>query len=76
MSFTEYMESREYFSWERFFTSVLIENTRDSYLTYAKKKLNEAYLGGMIEDAILRQMEKIELGWKKEIQENKEEKEL
>lgn len=38
--------------------------------------MNEAYLGGMIEDAILRQMEKIELGWKKEIQENKEEKEL
>ena len=72
----EYIESREYFSWERFFTSVLIENTRDSYLAYAKKKLNEAYLGGMIEDAILKQMEKIELGWKKEIQENKEEKEL
>ena len=71
----EYIESREYFSWERFFTSVLIENTRDSYLAYAKKKLNEAYLGGMIEDAILKQMEKIELGWKKEIQENKEEKE-
>ena len=64
----EYIESREYFSWERFFTSVLIENTRDSYLAYAKKKLNE--------DAILKQMEKIELGWKKEIQENKEEKEL
>ena len=76
MSFTEYMESREYFSRERFFTSVLIENTRDSYLAYAKKKLNEAYLWGMIDDAILRQMEKIELGWKKEIQENKEEKEL
>lgn len=63
----EYIESRDYFSWERFFTSVLIENTRDSYLAYAKKKLNEAYLGGTIEDAILRQMEKIELGWKKEL---------
>ena len=76
MSFTEYMESREYFSWERFFTSVLIENTRDTYLAYAKKKLNAAYLGGTVEEAILRQMEKIELGWKKEIRENKEEKEL
>lgn len=63
----EYIESRDYFSWERFFTSVLIENTRDSYLAYAKKKLNEAYLGGTVEDAILRQMEKIELGWKKEL---------
>ena len=72
----EYIESRDYFSWERFFTSVLIENTRDSYLAYAKKKLNEAYLGGTVEEAILRLMEKIELGWKKEIQENKEEKEL
>ena len=72
----EYIESRDYFSWERFFTSVLIENTRDTYLAYAKKKLNAAYLGGTVEEAILRQMEKIELGWKKEIQENKEEKEL
>ena len=55
---------------------MLIENTRDTYLAYAKKKLNAAYLGGTVEEAILRQMEKIELGWKKEIQENKEEKEL
>lgn len=29
--------------------------------------MNEAYLGGTVEDAILRQMEKIELGWKKEL---------
>ena len=57
----EYIESRDYFSWERFFTSVLIENTRDTYLAYAKKKLNAAYLGGTVEEAILRQMEKIEL---------------
>ena len=63
----EYIESRDYFSWERFFTSVLIENTRDTYLAYAKKKLNAAYLGGTVEEAILRQMEKIELGWKKEL---------
>lgn len=39
-----YIESRKYFSWERFFTSLLTDRTRDTYLTYGKSKLNEAYL--------------------------------
>jgi len=37
---SEFVESSEYFSWERFFTAVLIEATKDTYLAYAKKKLN------------------------------------
>lgn len=40
----DYLESKEYFSWERFFTSLLIEKTKDSYLKYSKTKLNETYL--------------------------------
>ena len=58
---SEYIESKEYFSWERFFTAVLIQETKDTYLTYAKKKLNAAYLSDMIKNSILKQMKKIEL---------------
>ena len=58
---SEYIESKEYFSWERFFTAVLIQETKDTYLTYAKKKLNAAYLSDMIKNSILKQKKKIEL---------------
>ena len=40
----EYIESREYFSWERFFNALLSERTKDGYLAYDKKKLNPTYL--------------------------------
>ena len=39
-----YVESREYFSWERFFTSLLVERTQGTYLHYDKARLNPAYL--------------------------------
>ena len=39
-----YIESSRYFSWERFFTSFLVEQTKDSYLQYNKAKLNPRYL--------------------------------
>lgn len=58
---SKYIESKEYFSWERFFTAVLIEETKGTYLAYAKKKLNAAYLSDMIKNSILEQMKKIEL---------------
>ena len=61
---SEYVESRKYFSWERFFTVFLIEVTEDTYLAYAKKKLNLAYLSDTVKKLILKQMEKIELSWK------------
>lgn len=41
---SEYIESKQYFSWERFFNAFLTEKTRDSYLEYSKKVLNENYL--------------------------------
>ena len=33
----DFADSCEYFSWERFFTSLLVEKTKDSYLRYQKK---------------------------------------
>ncbi len=40
----DYIESKEYFSWEQFFTGYLIQLTEDGYLKYRKTKLNENYL--------------------------------
>lgn len=57
----EYVESKTYFSLERFFTAVLIEETNGSYLAYAKRKLNPAYLNDSVKDSILEQMTKIKL---------------
>lgn len=59
---SEYVESRKFFSWERFFTAVLIEETKGTYLEYAKRKLNQAYLNQAIKNAILEQIKGIELG--------------
>lgn len=53
----DYIESRKYFSWERFFTALLVEYTQGSYLKYSKSKLNDAYLQGRIKQAVLEVME-------------------
>ncbi len=55
----EYIESSEYFSWERYFTALLIEKTKDTYLSYSKKELNEVYLREEIQEQILNVMENI-----------------
>ena len=39
-----YIESQTYFSWERFFTKLLVDKTEGTYLKYQKSKLNTAYL--------------------------------
>lgn len=57
----EYVESKEFFSWERFFTAVLIDETKDTYLAYAKRRLNQAYLNDVIKNSVLKQMKGIEL---------------
>lgn len=58
----EFIESGEYFSWEQFFTALLTEETRGTYLQYAKAKLNEAYLQEDVKEAIMKVMDKIK--WK------------
>ena len=55
---SEYVESKDYFCWERFFTAVLIEETKYTYLEYAKRKLNPAYLNESIRNLILDRMKK------------------
>ena len=42
---SDYIESRDYFSWERFFTDLIESKTSDSpVMAYQKKKLNDYYL--------------------------------
>ena len=56
-----YIECSEYFSWERFFTALLIEKTEDNYLKYTKRKLNPVYLQKQEKEMICKQMEYIEV---------------
>lgn len=49
-----YIESRDYFSWERFFTELLRNRTAASYLKYEKRKLNNYYLEDSSVKAICR----------------------
>jgi hypothetical protein len=57
----DYIESNEYFSWERFFTAILIDMTKDSYLAYTKKKLNSVYLTDTVKKSILDEIKYIKL---------------
>ena len=50
---SKYIDSKEYMSWERFFTALLIEKTKDSYLKYEKTKLNEAYRNEKVAEKII-----------------------
>ncbi len=40
----EFIDSENYFSWERYFTSLLISKSDGTYLKYSKDRLNSAYL--------------------------------
>ena len=55
------IESSEYFSWERYFTAQLVQNTQESYLKYAKNRLNPVYLQEKNARQILSVMKNIEL---------------
>lgn len=49
----EYIDSKEYVSWERFFTDILIERTRmSSVWAYSKKKISKAYFAPRIVKAV------------------------
>ena len=49
-----YIESREFFSWERYFTQLLIESTSDSDVKkYDKSRLKPYYLEGKNRDSII-----------------------
>ena len=55
-----YIDSREYVSWERFFTALLLSQTQTEPLwEYSKKKLPEVYLSSKITNAVKKQMKLI-----------------
>lgn len=49
----EYIDYREYFSWEQFFTALLVEKSRGSWLQYSKDRLNPVYLKGKCREQII-----------------------
>lgn len=48
-----FIESRKYFSWERYFTQLLIQKTEGTYLKYNKSKLNNNYLNEKISSKVI-----------------------
>ena len=53
----DYIDSREYASWERFFTKLLVSRTQgDPLWAYSKKKLPDIYLSSKIMNAVKKQM--------------------
>ena len=48
-----FIESKDFFSWEQFFTKLLIEKTNGTYLKYLKRKLNQNYLSENVKNKIL-----------------------
>ena len=49
----DFVESKEYFSWEQFFTRFLVEETAGTNLHYSKSRLNPVYLGRKAKGAML-----------------------
>ena len=49
----DFIESSEYFSWEQFYTSLLVQETQGTYLHYSKSKLNCVYLNKKERAAII-----------------------
>ncbi|MBP5697547.1 MAG: hypothetical protein J6X11_13010, partial [Treponema sp.] len=49
----DFIECKEFFSWEQFFTALLTKISDGTYLKYSKKKLNPNYLSEKIRNAIL-----------------------
>ena len=56
----DYIDSQKYFSGERFFTFLLVDKAKDTYLKYTKRNLNPAYLNEKIKKKILKVLKGIE----------------
>lgn len=56
-----YIDSTEYFSWERFFTKLLVTRTEETYLKYSKSKLNSNYLHEKNKERIVNMMQGIKI---------------
>ena len=58
----EYIDSSKYFSWERYFTRLLVQKTEDTPFKYQKSRLNPVYLHEKNKKQIVRSMEGLKLG--------------
>lgn len=56
---SEFIESKKYFSWEQFFTKVLVDKTKETPLAYQKKKLNPTYLHEKNKKVIIKTIENL-----------------
>lgn len=52
--------SKDYFSWEQFFTKLLMVKTENTFMQYRKGKLNPVYLHDKNKKAVLDTIEGIE----------------
>lgn len=59
----DYIDSREYFSWEPFFTKLLTEKSRGTYLQYQKSALNPVYLQEKTRDRIAKVLPEVLQKW-------------
>lgn len=50
------IESHDYFSWEQFFTHLLIKNTQGTYLQYNKQQLNPNFMQPHEQESILEEV--------------------
>lgn len=50
---SEFIDGEKYFSWERYFTQLLSDETRGTYLAYVKSSLNTNYLIGKVYTQII-----------------------
>lgn len=57
----DYIESEKYFSWERYFTNLIMNVAKETYMKYNKNKLNPVYLHEKNKDVILKSIEGIVL---------------
>lgn len=56
----EYIEAKEYFSWEQYFTKLLVSKTEGTFLQYRKSKLNPVFLHEKNKQAVLKVIQGIE----------------
>ncbi len=59
---SEFIESEKYFSWERFFTALLTDKTKDTPFAYQKKQLNPVYMHDKNSVTIRKEIEEVSEG--------------
>ena len=58
---SQYAESSKYMSWERYYTALLTESTKQTPMAYNKRKLNPTYKNTTVKTALLKIMQGIKI---------------